>query len=165
MKWILLWINHDLRNCNGTRTHNHLVRKPVRPVWLNGWVFVYELNGCGFESRCGHLIFRYRACLVQGVPWHSGNYRLWIHSETRTWDDKNIQSQLTYTDKEGGTWPKSYMTCFSNVSLVNMSKGESKGEIIVLFERTCFMNGPFFNRKKVWLDQYNNFILTQLIVI
>ena len=41
------------------------------------------------------------------------------------------------------------MTCFSNVSLVNMSKGESKGEIIVLFERTCFMNGPFFNRKKV----------------
>ena len=24
------------------------------PVWLNGWVFVYELSGCGFESRCGH---------------------------------------------------------------------------------------------------------------
>ena len=22
-----------------------------RPVWLNGWVFVDELNGCGFESR------------------------------------------------------------------------------------------------------------------
>ena len=21
-------------------------------VWLNGWVFVYELSGCGFESRC-----------------------------------------------------------------------------------------------------------------
>ena len=20
------------------------------PVWLNGWVFVYELSGCGFES-------------------------------------------------------------------------------------------------------------------
>ena len=26
-----------LSDCNGTRTHNHLVRK------LNGWVFVYEL--------------------------------------------------------------------------------------------------------------------------
>ena len=23
-----------------------------RPVWLNGWVFVYELSGCGFESSC-----------------------------------------------------------------------------------------------------------------
>ena len=38
-----------LSDCNGTRTHNHLVR-------LNGWVFVYELSGCGFESRCSHLI-------------------------------------------------------------------------------------------------------------
>ena len=24
-------------------------------VWPNGWVFVYELSGCGFESRCSHL--------------------------------------------------------------------------------------------------------------
>ena len=24
------------------------------PVWLNGWVFVYELSGCGFESSCSH---------------------------------------------------------------------------------------------------------------
>ena len=29
---------------------NHL-----RPVWLNGWVFVYQLSGCGLESRCFHL--------------------------------------------------------------------------------------------------------------
>ena len=21
-------------------------------VWLNGWVFVYELSVCGFESHC-----------------------------------------------------------------------------------------------------------------
>ena len=27
----------------------------IWPVWLNGWVFVYELRGCGFESRCSHL--------------------------------------------------------------------------------------------------------------
>ena len=25
-------------------------------VWQNGWVFIYELNGCGFESRCCHTI-------------------------------------------------------------------------------------------------------------
>ena len=24
----------------------------IWPVWLNGSVFVYELSGCGFESRC-----------------------------------------------------------------------------------------------------------------
>ena len=23
-----------------------------RPVWINVWVFVYELSGCGFESSC-----------------------------------------------------------------------------------------------------------------
>ena len=22
------------------------------PVWLNGWVFVHKLSGCGFESSC-----------------------------------------------------------------------------------------------------------------
>ena len=61
-------------------------------VWLNGWVFVYELSGCGFEPHCSHLNFRFGVCFEQGVPWHSGNYRVWIHSETRTWHDKNIQS-------------------------------------------------------------------------
>ena len=61
-------------------------------VWLNGWVFVYELSGCGFESSCSHLNFRFSTCFKQGVPSHSGNYRVWIHSEMRTWLDKNIQS-------------------------------------------------------------------------
>ena len=47
----------SLSDCNWTRTHNHLVRKRTgnkmnRPVSLNGLVFVYELSGCGFESRC-----------------------------------------------------------------------------------------------------------------
>ena len=27
-----------------------------RTTWLNGWLLVYELSGCGFESRCCHLI-------------------------------------------------------------------------------------------------------------
>ena len=27
----------------------------IWPVWLNGWLFVYQLSGCGFESRCCHL--------------------------------------------------------------------------------------------------------------
>ena len=45
---------------NEIRTHNHLVRKRTLnhlacwPVWPNGWVFVYELTPCGFQSRCCH---------------------------------------------------------------------------------------------------------------
>ena len=70
----------------------------IWPVWLNDWVFVYKLSGCGFESRCSHLNFRFRACFEQEVPWHSGNYKVWIHSETRTWDDKNMQSNAPYRE-------------------------------------------------------------------
>ena len=36
-------------------------------VWLNSWVFVYKLSGCGFEYRYSHLNFRYRSCFKQGV--------------------------------------------------------------------------------------------------
>ena len=39
---------------------------------------------------------RFRACFEHRVPWHSGNYRVWIHSEMRTWHDKNIQSNAPY---------------------------------------------------------------------
>ena len=34
-----------------------------RPVWLNGWVFVYELSGSGFESYCCHLMLQ-TCCIV-----------------------------------------------------------------------------------------------------
>ena len=46
---------------------------PVWPVWLNSWVFLYELSGSLFDSSCTHLNFRFRACFEKGVPWHSGN--------------------------------------------------------------------------------------------
>ena len=60
-------------------------------IWPNDWVFVYKLSGSGFKSSCSHLNFRFCACFEQGVPCHSGNYRVWIHSETHMWHDKNIQ--------------------------------------------------------------------------
>ena len=62
-----------LNGCNGIQTYNHLVRKRTLWPWLNGWVFVYKL-------------------FVGLSHWYSDNYRVWIHSETRTWHDKNIQS-------------------------------------------------------------------------
>ena len=42
------------------------------PVWLNGWVFVYELSGCGFESR---LLSR---SLYINIFIHSKNFHSWI---------------------------------------------------------------------------------------
>ena len=114
-KEVLAWNKRDiwiLGDCNGTRTHHHLVRKrtPNHLAKLAKWsscdvdvylfdalnanapyrlVFTTQLNhlaslaewlsglsGCGFESRCSHLIFRYRAGFEEGVPYHSGNLRV-----------------------------------------------------------------------------------------
>ena len=66
----------------------------IWPHWPSSWLFVYELSGFGFESSCSQLNFKIRTCFEQGVPWHSGNYRVLIHSKTRTWHDKNIQPFL-----------------------------------------------------------------------
>ena len=92
--FLSVWKTSDLHisDRSGTRTHNHLVRKWTLSHLANGWVFVYELSVCGFESRCSHLNFSYRACFEQEVPCLSGNYRVWIHSKMRTWHDQNIQS-------------------------------------------------------------------------
>ena len=80
----------SLNDCNWTRIQNHLVCKWT--LKLNGWVFIYELSGCGFESYCSHLNFRFHTCFEQ-VPWNSGNYRAWIHSEMNMWHDKNMQTR------------------------------------------------------------------------
>ena len=53
-----------------------------------------------FESICSHLNFRFPACFEQGVPWHSGNYRVWIHSEMCTWHDKNLEGKLKYVNED-----------------------------------------------------------------
>ena len=65
-------------------------------ICQSDWVFVYELNVSGFGSSCGHLNFRFGAWFEEGVPWHSGNYWVLIHSETRTSHNKNIQSNAVY---------------------------------------------------------------------
>ena len=75
----------------------------IWPVCPNGWVFFYELSDSGFESSCSHLNFRFRACLDKGVPWHSGSSRVWIHSETLTWHEKNIDSNAPYREVQR-TW-------------------------------------------------------------
>ena len=77
-------------------------------------MFVSELSGCGFEFRCCHLNFRYGACFKRGVPWIQTNYRVWIHSETRTWHDKEIQ--LIRTRSVESTTPKLMFCSIHNVT-------------------------------------------------
>ena len=63
--------------------HNSIIRS----VWPNGWVLVYKLRDCGFESSCSHLNFRFLACFIIRVLWHSGNYRdlaNWMSDHLRT---------------------------------------------------------------------------------
>ena len=70
----------SLSGSNGVRSHNHLVCKWTLnhltewlfeqmesnfdywvnlSNWVNGWVFVYQLSGCSFHSRCCHLDVKY----------------------------------------------------------------------------------------------------------
>ena len=69
-------------------------------VRLNGSVFVYKLSGCWFESSCSHLNFRFCTCSKQRVPWHSGDYRVWIDPKTNvdwllnayvTWQEQTVK--------------------------------------------------------------------------
>ena len=65
---------------NKVLTHNHLIRKKT----LNHFACLAKLLSVrlrikwlwGFEFRCCHINFRYRAFFEQDVPWHSDNYRV-----------------------------------------------------------------------------------------
>ena len=61
-----------------------------------------------------HLNFRFPASFEKVVPWHSGNYRVQIHSQMSTWNDNNIQSNTLlfeisffyycFQGKKANTW-------------------------------------------------------------
>ena len=75
--------------CNMTRTHNHLVCK-----WtLNHLAKLAEWLSCVVSTYLYDTFdFMFLSCYVHvsdpGVPWNSGKCRGWIHSETRTWHDR-----------------------------------------------------------------------------
>ena len=73
---ILIYLTKALLKRTSTAIFKH------EESWLR-WIVIEQVN---------HFTFRFRAYFEQGVPWHSGNYRVWIHSEMRTWHDENIQS-------------------------------------------------------------------------
>ena len=124
----LAWNRRDIWNfsdCNGTRMHRtdkySQHSSIIWLVWLNHWVLDYELSGCEFEPRCCHLNFRYYACFDQGVPWHSDNYRVRIHSEKRTWHNKNIQASERVMYEQSS----SYFEPFFNEFLCGFRKARS----------------------------------------
>ena len=47
-----IWLYLLIKSPTRFRVNPHPI---VWAVWLNGWLFVYELSGCGFESSCSHL--------------------------------------------------------------------------------------------------------------
>ena len=85
----LFWNSND---SNQIQTLNHLVRKRTlnhlaKLIWLNGWVFVNELSGCRFKSRCCHL----KSIRFKKIP------------EIKLLD-KNIVSKKRWKRNEGKPW-------------------------------------------------------------
>ena len=52
----MTWQEYTAKCTVQISTHN--TAQSFWKVWLNGWVFVYELSGCVFESSWSHLINR-----------------------------------------------------------------------------------------------------------
>ena len=49
-------IVYSQMHCTDTFSqHSSIIWIVFWRIWLNGWVFVYKLSCCGFESRCCHL--------------------------------------------------------------------------------------------------------------
>ena len=101
----VIWQEHTVK-CTVQRSTQNTVQSAK---WL---MFVYELSGSGLESSCSQLNFRFRACFVQGVPWHSGNYTVWIHSDSVwihayvTWQEHSVKN---YTRVVSSNWTNCYL--------------------------------------------------------
>ena len=70
--------HNTICDSNGIQTYNYLVRKRK----INHFAKLTKWFICVVST---YLNFRYH------VPWHLGNYRVYIHSEMRTWHDNDIQ--------------------------------------------------------------------------
>lgn len=81
-------------------------------------MLVYKLTGCRLDSRYNSLNFRYCACSKQGPPRISGNFWMWIYSETRTWPDNIIQLNASHNNySQHGSIFFSILTKWSSVRL------------------------------------------------
>ena len=146
-------ITNSFSDSNVIWIHNHLVRKPT--ARLNGWVFVYELSGCGFESR-----FCQTSVMAPASGKHfldiQANYRMWVQSETRTWHDNNIQlfryrflRHIAFWILNYTNWSASNMWSHTHLTLFDIMKPCSS---TIYSERilqcvSIHLKSPFFCRK------------------
>ena len=58
----------------------------IWPVWLNSWVFVYELSGCGFfKSSCSHIFLKI------GIHFMEDWTATTRHGVTKKWSTKTFR--------------------------------------------------------------------------
>ena len=81
IKWNYVFVKHKYR-CNWTQTQ------------IRTGLELPTTAGLGLPTGLPRLELYSNS--EQGVSWHSGNYRVYIHSETRTWHDKNIQTNIDF---------------------------------------------------------------------
>ena len=90
---------YSIRNCMFTFLKSYCC-KILYEAWIRISIWISKLREMyvtyGFKSHCSHLNFRYRTWFKKEVPWHSGNCRVWLHSATSTWHNKNIQLREIY---------------------------------------------------------------------
>ena len=72
--------------------HTHFETSQYSGIWLQMDSNLAPLSSQPFGQIIQMVECSFKNYFEQGVPWHSGSYRVWIHSEARTSHDKNIQS-------------------------------------------------------------------------
>ena len=107
---------HSKRVLDMTRGYSHMHRTGkysehnsiIWSVWPNGWVFVYYLSDCMFQSSCSHLNFTLRACFKQRVRWQRATTECGftlkrVHDMARTYSEMHRTDK--YSEQCSITWP------------------------------------------------------------
>ena len=123
----------------------------IWPVWLNGWAFVYELSGYGFESRCCQLNFIYTEreecsfngwvlCSEGNTPKATGYW--WESSPDPKWNDTLCREMQHHSIAHKlQTWQNRYKqeTEKSALNLFQCNTIETSSEVfLVLCLHWCF---------------------------
>ena len=122
-----------LSYCNGTGTHNHLVRKrTLNHLSKLAWVFVYELSGCRFELRWSDMINQ--------TLWHfiSGNH-----------EGRNAQNQYFLSFLIKDATKKISDKILSDNNLVHQLKNKNIKKCLWQEENNSFKCFKFFLFRKI----------------
>ena len=89
----------SLSDWNWFRTKNHLVRKwtlnHLAKLAFNGWVFIYEPRGSGFESSCSQILRLLRARSSLTFRQLQSVDSLW--NTYVTWQDHTVKNNIVFS--------------------------------------------------------------------